>query len=219
MDYFIHKDLGGFLRRELDFYIKNEIMRLDDLEHADVPRVETYLAKVKVLRKIARHLIDFLSQLEEFQKKLWLKKKFVVETNYCITLNRIPEDFYAEIAANDAQREEWVKLFAIDKIKADLSDLGYSDPLTVDFLKANDKMLVDTAFFDNAFKGRLLAEIENLDEAINGTLIHSENFQALNLISLKTEKLVDGIYIDPLTIQIQLKLYIKTATNIVAGQR
>ena len=25
-DYFIHKDIGGFLRRELDFYIKNEII-------------------------------------------------------------------------------------------------------------------------------------------------------------------------------------------------
>ena len=31
MDYFIHKDLGGFLRRELDFYIKNEVMQLDDV--------------------------------------------------------------------------------------------------------------------------------------------------------------------------------------------
>lgn len=30
-DYFIHKDLRGFLQRELDFYIKNEIFRLDDL--------------------------------------------------------------------------------------------------------------------------------------------------------------------------------------------
>ena len=37
MDYFIHKDLGGFLRRELDFYIKNEVMRLDDIENADAP--------------------------------------------------------------------------------------------------------------------------------------------------------------------------------------
>ncbi|MCD6527311.1 MAG: hypothetical protein J7K75_10010, partial [Desulfuromonas sp.] len=45
MDYFIHKDLGGFLRRELDFYIKNEVMRLDDIENADVPAVESYLAK------------------------------------------------------------------------------------------------------------------------------------------------------------------------------
>ncbi|HYO90308.1 MAG TPA: hypothetical protein VEQ40_01675, partial [Pyrinomonadaceae bacterium] len=31
-DYFIHKDLLGFLRRELDFYIKNEVMFLDDIE-------------------------------------------------------------------------------------------------------------------------------------------------------------------------------------------
>ena len=31
-DYFIHKNLGGFLRRELDFYIKNEVMHLDDIE-------------------------------------------------------------------------------------------------------------------------------------------------------------------------------------------
>ena len=30
-DYFIHKDLGGFLRRELDFYIKNEVLHLDDI--------------------------------------------------------------------------------------------------------------------------------------------------------------------------------------------
>ena len=106
MDYFIHKDLGGFLRRELDFYIKNEIMRLDDIETADAPQVEAYLARVKVLRRIARHLIDFLAQLEDFQKKLWLKKKFVTDTQYCITLDRIPESFYPEIAANEAQREE-----------------------------------------------------------------------------------------------------------------
>jgi adenine-specific DNA-methyltransferase len=30
-DYFIHKDLGGFLNRELDFYIKNELLDWDDL--------------------------------------------------------------------------------------------------------------------------------------------------------------------------------------------
>ncbi|MGC9203337.1 MAG: site-specific DNA-methyltransferase, partial [Thermoproteota archaeon] len=30
-DYFIHKDLKGFLERELDFYIKNEFLQLDDL--------------------------------------------------------------------------------------------------------------------------------------------------------------------------------------------
>lgn len=97
MDYFIHKNLGGFLRRELDFYIKNEIMRLDDIENAEAPRVESYLKKLQSLRKIARRIIDFLAQIEDFQKKLWLKKKFVVETNYCISLDQIPKSFYQRI--------------------------------------------------------------------------------------------------------------------------
>ena len=191
MDYFIHKDLGGFLRRELDFYIKNEIMRLDDIESADVPRVDFYLSKIKVLRKISHHLIDFMAQLENFQKKLWLKKKFVVETNYCITLDRIPENLYPDIAANDAQRQEWVKLFAIDELP------GYTTPLSTAFLKDNPFLVLDTAFFDEAFQAKVLAGMQGLDETSDGLLIHSDNFQALNLISAKTKEAVKTIFIDP----------------------
>ncbi|MBB5021362.1 DNA methyltransferase [Desulfurispira natronophila] len=220
MDYFIHKDLGGFLRRELDFYIKNEVMRLDDIENAEAPAVESYLAKIKVLRKIAAKLIDFLAQLEDFQKKLWLKKKFVIETNYCITLDRVPEELYPEIAENEAQIDEWVKLFAIDEIGAshedtkaqsgDLFDKGivpFSRPLTVEFLKANNKLVLDTRFFDlpaeasaqagDSFKARLLASIENFDEQCDGLLIHSENFQALNLLSDRYRGQIQCLYADP----------------------
>ncbi|MCL6249152.1 site-specific DNA-methyltransferase [Acinetobacter sp. ANC 4945] len=202
-DYFIHKDLSGFLKRELDFYIKNEVMHLDDIENADAPAVENYLAKLKVIRKIATKLIDFLAQLENFQKKLWLKKKFITQTNYCITLDRVPEELYEEIAANDAQREEWVKLFAIDEISATDGDLiegdipGYSIPLTVEFLKANEKLVLDTAFYSSDFKARLIASIENFDEQCNGLLINSENFQALNLLQERYRAQVGCVYIDP----------------------
>src|SRR3984893_15583280 len=90
-DYFIHKDLGGFLRRELDFYVKNEVMHLDDIQDESAPRVEQYLSKIKVIRRIAEKIITFLSQLEDFQKKLWLKKKFVVETYFCVAVSVVPE--------------------------------------------------------------------------------------------------------------------------------
>ncbi|MBQ6470349.1 MAG: hypothetical protein IJJ33_00060, partial [Victivallales bacterium] len=109
-DYFIHKNLEAFLRRELDFYIKNEIMQLDNIESADAPKVESYLGKIKVFRRIAGQLISFLAQLEIFQKKLWLKKKFVVQADYCITLDRVPSEFYPEVFANEAQKNEWRKL-------------------------------------------------------------------------------------------------------------
>ncbi|WP_438438675.1 hypothetical protein [Hydrogenophilus thermoluteolus] len=181
-DYFIHKDLGGFLRRELDFYIKNEVMHLDDVENETAPRVEQYLSKIKVIRRIAHKIIDFLAQLEDFQKKLWLKKKFVVETSYCIRLGVIPEEFYPEIAANDAQREEWVRLCAIDEIKGDLTTPGYSVPLTVEFLKAHPTLVADTRHFDYHFTDRFLEHLSDLTSQIDGTHISSENFQAISLV-------------------------------------
>lgn len=196
-DYFIHKDLGGFLRRELDFYIKNEVMHLDDIENETAPMVEQYLSKIKVIRKIAGKIIAFLEQLENFQKKLWLKKKFVVETNYCVTLDRVPKELYKAIAKNDAQRKEWVKLFAIDEIEGEIGTEGYSKPLSVRFLKENKFLVVDTRFFGKEFRKKLIGGFEDLDAECDGLLIHGENFQGIKFISPKYHRQVSGIYIDP----------------------
>jgi adenine-specific DNA-methyltransferase len=201
-DYFIHKDLGKFLGQELDFFIKNEIIHLDDIENETAPRVETYLAKVKAMRKVAGKIIKFLAQLEDFQKKLWLKKKFVLETHYCVTLDHIIGSHVADellpiIAANNAQREEWVKLFAIDELKGDLTSVAYSNPLTVRFLKANDKLLVDTKFFDTNFKYALLSIFDDLDVQTNGLMINSDNFQSLRLIQDRYKEKIKCVYIDP----------------------
>ena len=196
-DYFIHKDLGTFLRRELDFYIKNEVMHLDDVENETAPRVEQYLSKIKVIRKIAGKIITFLAQLENFQKKLWLKKKFVVETQWCITVSCIPEAFYPEIATNKAQHDEWIKLFAIDEIEGDLIKPGYTKKLKPEFLKAHPTLVMDTRHFDASFTARLLEAIGDVDEQMDGLLVHSENFQALNLMHRRYRGRVDCIYIDP----------------------
>ncbi|MBO1923780.1 DNA methyltransferase [Thiomicrorhabdus sp. 6S3-12] len=197
MDYFIHKDLGGFLQRELDFYIKNEIMRLDDVEQADTGTVEIWLQQVKVLRRIAKDIIAFLAQLEDFQKKLWLKKKFVTETQYCITLDRLEKSLglVAIALENEAQRQEWVSLFAID-----LAELDSVKAQGMEAVFADEKfkyLVVDTQFFNAAFKDELLAEIEDLDEQSNGLLINSDNFQALNILQRKFKASINYIYIDP----------------------
>ena len=195
-DYFIHKDLGTFLRRELDFYVKNEVMHLDDVENESALRVEQYLSQIKVIRKIAGKIIDFLAQLEDFQKKLWLKKKLVVDTQYCIAAGSIPEAFYVEIAANQAQREEWVKLFAIDEDGGPTAH-GYSNPLEPGFLKAYPTLAVDTRHFDVGFTARLLEAIGDVEEQTDGVLFHGDNFQALSLIQAKHREQVKCIYIDP----------------------
>jgi adenine-specific DNA-methyltransferase len=196
-DYFIHKDLSGFLRRELDFFIKNEIMYLDDVESDTAPRVEQYLSKIKIIRIIAGKVIDFLAQLENFQRKLWLKKKFVVETRYCITVGRIPEEFYPEIIANDCQREEWIDLYSINDIIANLTTIGYTSPLSIDFLKEHPTMVVDTRYFSTEFTTRLLESVEDFESQVDGILVHSENFQGLKLLQRRLANQVECIYIDP----------------------
>ena len=193
-DYFIHKDLGGFLRRELDFYIKNEVMFLDDL---DATHIMEHLAQVKAIKLVGEKIITFLAQLEDFQKKLWLKKKFVVGCDYCITLDRIPRTLYPEIIANDEQRKEWVRLFAIDEIKGDMMTEGYSEPLTEKFLEDNPFLVLDTKFFSAEFKHKLVGSMEKVDEECNGLLINSENFQALELLQEKCSERVQNIYADP----------------------
>lgn len=204
-DYFIHKDLKGFLSKELDFYIKNEILEIDDIDARTTESFLAHLTVIKAIKNVGSKIIEFLASLENFQKRLWLKKKMVISTDYCITLDRVPEKFYAEICANDAQREEWVKLFAIDEIKSSQPEgffnegavTGYSIPLTEQFLKENPFLVLDTVFFTDDFKRKLVSEIDDLDEKCDGLLINSENYQALNLISEKYKGVVNMVVTDP----------------------
>ena len=183
-DYFIHKDLGGFMKRELDFYIKNEMLHIDDIEEASTAKIEESLNKIKTFKAIARKIIAFLTQLEEFQKSLWLKKKFIIETNYCITLDKIDESYYEEILANQAQLDEWKSLFDVSV-------------RTLEELKNEPYLVLDTKFFDIKFKNKLLSEFDNLDEEIDGVLINSENFGALSLLQERYKEQVKTVYIDP----------------------
>jgi adenine-specific DNA-methyltransferase len=172
-------------------------MHLDDIERESVPRVEQYLSKIKVIRRIASKIIEFLAQLEDFQKKLWLKKKFVVETNYCIALSIIPESFYTEIAGNHGQREEWVHLHSIDEIKRNGEIPGYSNPLKPEFLKTQPTLMIDTQHFNSEFTVRLLDVLDAIDSQTDCILINSENFQAISLLQSRYRHSIDCLYIDP----------------------
>lgn len=194
-DYFIHKDLGRFLTRELDFFIKNEVMHLDDIDTDNEKTVDTYLAKVRAIKRVGKTIIDFLAQLENFQKKLWLKKKFVVETNWCITLDRIDEKFYDEIRNNKAQVQEWIDMYAINEL---VTDDEHTEPFTevpsIEFLKQNQNLIVDTKHFSDDFKNKLVASIDDLDENTVGLMINSDNYQALRLLKGNYENSLKLIY-------------------------
>ena len=114
-----------------------------------------------------------------------------METNWCITLNKIDESFWAEIIANKVQIDEWIDMYAIDEAE------GWSNPPTVDFLRQNQNLIVDTKHFSNTFKYALLESIPNLDEQTDGLMINGDNYHALNFLQSRYSASIDVAYIDP----------------------
>ena len=172
-DYFIHKNLGKFLNQELDFYIKNEVMNLDNIQDStDFSHIEQNFQTIKTLKTVAKEIIAFLAQLEDFQKKLWLKKKFVVGCHYLITLDHLTEAQVQTALDNPKQTAQWQALFNVNTSGLNVVELCKNYP----------HLVVDTALFEPTFQADVLREIEHLDDKTNGLLIHSDNFQALNLL-------------------------------------
>ena len=51
-DYFIHRDLKAFLGRELDYYLKSEVLGLGALEAGGETRADAWLDKMRVIREV-----------------------------------------------------------------------------------------------------------------------------------------------------------------------
>ena len=181
-DFFIHKNLDGFLRRELEFYLKDQVLHLADLD-GDLPAKQRTL---RVVRQLAEEVIQFLAQIENVQKRLFEKRKFVLKTDYLVPIQNVPRELWKEIAGNAEQLAAWKKLFGVEPKKVNEK-----------FLAEHPTLVVNTAHFDAAFKARLLAGFDDLDEATDGLLIHSENYQALRFIERKHGGEIACIYIDP----------------------
>jgi len=208
-DFFIHKDLKGFLNRELDFYIKSELLKLDDLTVFDTvthyEKIKLQFNIVKTFKSIASTIIDFISQVEDFQKKLWEKKKFVICTEYVITLDKLAaftsaeftDEILAEVLKNEKQLDEWKKLFGEEV----LSKWEKLKPADVKNEDSNYKKLpIDTAHFSAELKWKLLCKISEqniFDDVSNGLVVKSDNYQALNLIEEKFYEKIKCAYYDP----------------------
>jgi adenine-specific DNA-methyltransferase len=185
-DYFIHKNLQRFLLDELDFYLKDQVLHVADIE-GDLQRK---LRTVRVIRQLAADVIGFLAQIEEVQKRLFEKRKLVLRTDYLLPIKEVPKDLWPRVLANTAQLEAWRTLFAIEPPD---SDVGFDES----FLDDQPTLVVNTAHFEVDFKEHMLRGFEDLDAVTDGLLIHSENYQALRLLERKYVGKIKCIYIDP----------------------
>jgi len=196
VDYFINKDAKTFLREQFDLWLKNYVF--DDESDFSEKRIR----ELKTLKEIAYKIIDFVSQFEDELVKIWNKPKFVLNSNYVITLDRIANknngiEIIKKILDHkgiDEQIKEWKELGIIDDNfgKEEIIQENLTENLNPKY-----KFLpIDTKYFKD-LELDILSLFDNLDNELDGWLIHSENYQALNTILPKFREKVQTIYIDP----------------------
>ncbi|HIC87754.1 MAG TPA: site-specific DNA-methyltransferase, partial [Aquificae bacterium] len=229
VDYFINKNARGFLKEQFDLWFYQYIYS-DETEFT-----ERRVKQLKVLKEIAYKIIDFVGQFEDELVKIWQKPKFVLNSNYVITLDRIAKkeggieviekivdrlieqkrEFKGELDRwrsikenNRSYRERFeevgeignqvVEWYLLDLVDEDFDPKGILIPtITGKNLNPEYKFLpVDTRYFKD-LEVEILSLFDNLDEELDGWLIKSENWQALNTILPKFKEKVQTIYIDP----------------------
>jgi len=197
VDFFINKDARGFLREQFDLWMYQYLFK--DGTAWGAVRIQ----QLQALKDIAFKLIDFIAQFEDELVRIWNKPKFVRGSHYVITLDRIAAQdggvkVISDFLKHDGMAEqvkEWVELGIAAKVfsaKDILSGRGKDQALVPEWRS----LPLDTKFFPS-LELDLLALFENLDEAIDGRLIKSENYQALNTLREKFKGRVDVTYIDP----------------------
>ena len=196
-DYFVHKDLGAFLRLELDHYLKSEVLNLEALGAGDEDGADAWLQLMRVIKSAAGDVIAFLEQIEGFQRMLWEKRKFAFGVAYCVAARMIPEELWSAVLECDDQWMEWRDLGLLGNDGTLFANGGHSAEERREFLVQNPSVLVDTKHFDEPFVDELLASLEGLDEVTDGLAIWSENWQALGLLKRRYSGLIDCTYLDP----------------------
>jgi len=173
VDFFINKNAKAFLQEQFKLWSYQYFW--EGAKEWGADRVN----QLQILKDITFKIIDFISQFEDELVKIWNKPKFVKNSNYVITFDRITNKKLVEKIKKHKnyplQVKEWKEL-GIDK--------------------NNPKTPIDTKYFKDLEIG-ILNQFDNLDKSLDGWLIKSENYQALNTILPKFKEKVQTIYIDP----------------------
>ncbi len=177
MDYFIHKNALGFLKEQLDLYLFEYLFK--EMTEFDDKR----LNEINTIKEVALQVISLVSEFENELCKIWNKPRFVLNSHFIVSLDQLKAKNYdLNKITNHKNYPKQVK---------EWQDLNLK---TTDKLLENEFLPLDTLYFKD-----LEEEIKNLfsEDEINGTLIKSENYQALNSLKNRYKETIDCIYIDP----------------------
>lgn len=198
IDFFIHKNARSFLQEQFDLWMFNHLYKDSQVHQWELSSIQI----LQKLRNIAFEIIEKIARFEDELKAIWLKPKFAKNTQYVFSLDLICSHSkesqsliktFIEDEAFAGQIQEWRELELIDE------SFSFSELLKDEiFMEEKYRYLpIDTKYLSEKNRYALLSSFEDLESLLNGELIKSDNFQALNTLMPKYQGKIDLIYIDP----------------------
>lgn len=197
IDFFIHKNAKAFLEEQFDLWMFNHLYKDSQIQQWNPNAIK----RMQEVRNIAYEIIYFIAKFEDELKAIWLKPKFAKNTEYVFSLDIIINkakdskkllDLIFKDKNFKNQIKEWKGLNLIDE-NFNISSLQGK----IEEIEKYKFIPIDTKHLSREIKFELLSSFDNLEELLNGELIKSDNFQALNTIMPKYQGKIDLIYIDP----------------------
>ena len=197
VDFFINKDARGFLREQFDLWLYQYLFQEESIFE------QKRLSQLQAIQQTACDIIDFIAQFEDELRRAWEKPKFARKVHYVVTLDKLPVTLLAKIATHQgarAQIEEWQELgmvneqFSMAELSRGQGSLGFgaNGPTNDDYRF----LPLDTKHFKD-LELEILDVFGDLDDALDGELAHSENWQALNTLQRRYKERIRCIQIDP----------------------
>ena len=200
-DFFINKDARGFLREQFDLWLYQYVFQEDTIFE------QRRLTQLQALQHTAYDVIDFIAQFEDELRRVWEKPKLARAVNYVVTLDKLPADLLKRIIRHEgiaAQITEWQQLGMVEKgFSFSPSPAGRGSSFSpspsgrgAGVREPWQHLPLDTKYFKD-LELEILDALGDLNEALDGELVHSENWQALNTLQKRYKGKVKCIYIDP----------------------
>jgi hypothetical protein len=197
LDFFLNKKVENFLKEQFNKYIYQKLFEDNNKISQDD------ILQIQALKEITYKIIDFITQFEEEIIKIWNKPKQIRNINYVITLDKIEAfgekgiEIIRKLLTHKnikKQIEEWKEL-GIIKDKFSIKNIIKTDPSGRYIPKEYKFLPIDTKYFKDLEKD-ILSLFDNIENSLNGWLIKSESYQALNTLLSEFKGKIKTIYIE-----------------------
>ncbi len=194
-DFFINKNAREFLEERFNLWMYQYLFQEESIFE------QSRLDQLQAIRDTAFDIIEFIAQFEDELRKVWEKPKFARSVHYVMTLDKLPRKLIKKIASHsgiDKQITEWRQLNLVDENFSSENLHRLPQKLNIDNGISDECLFLplDTKYFES-LKLDILDTLGDLDLTLDGEVVHSENWQALNTLRSRYSGQIDCVHIDP----------------------